>query len=197
MSFTLGRCQGFPASSVASSPFRAAIPPNPSEWPALWARCWSRIRTWRVPPRWSPGDWWDEVHAQGVLAACEALRAFEPGRLVPLDAFLYRRVVESVWSRYRQEWSFGRRCRTDPVLLKRPAAGSARPDPESLDRLAMMLGDLSEDERWLIRRLFWEGHSEDEIAFELGVTRQAVNKRKHKILLRLRSDFLKKELAPT
>jgi RNA polymerase sigma factor (sigma-70 family) len=143
-----------------------------------------------VPPRWSPGDWWDEARAQGALAACEAHRSFEPGRLVPLDAFLYRRVVEGVWTRYRQEWGFGRRCPTDAAPPDRPAPGSDRPDPELLDRLAMVLGNLGKSERSLIRRLFWDGRTEDELALELGVSRQAVSKRKQKLLRRLRSDLI-------
>jgi RNA polymerase sigma factor (sigma-70 family) len=161
----------------------------PPEWPTLWARCWSRIRTWRVPPRWSPCEWWEEARALGALAACEAHRSFEPGRLVPLEAYLYRRVVESVWSRYRQEWSFGRRCRSDAGLPDRPAAESDRPDPELLRRLASILEDLNQSERFLIRRLFWEGRSEDELALELGVSRQAINLRKQKLLRQLRSEL--------
>ena len=82
---------------------------------------------------------------------------------MPLDAFLYRRVVESVWTRYRQEWSFGRRCR--PMRLPdRPAAEPERPDPELLDRLATMLEALDECERWLICELFWDDRSEDQLA---------------------------------
>jgi RNA polymerase sigma factor (sigma-70 family) len=124
-----------------------------------------------------------------MLAACEALRAFEPGRLVPLDAFLYRRIVESVWTRYRQEWSFGRRCRPDAAVPERPAAESDRADAELLARVPSMLGDLRESERRLISRLFWEGCSEDELALELGVSRQAINLRKQKLLRRLRSEL--------
>lgn len=169
---------------------RLVPPPDPSDWPSLWARCWSRIRTWKVPPRWSPGEWWDEARAQGAMAACEARRSFEPGRLVPLEAFVYRRVVASVWTRYRQEWSFGRRCRPDAVLSDRPAALPDRPDPELIDRLAVLLGQLGEVDRRLVRHLFWDGRSEIDVARELGVTRQAVNLRKQRILQRLRSEFL-------
>ncbi len=171
-------------------PLRSVPPPDPSDWPALWARCWSRIRTWRVPPRWSPGEWWDEARAQGALAAWEARRSFDPGRLVPLDAFLYRRVVESVWTRYRQEWSFGRRCRLDAFLPDRPAAKPERPDPEMIDRLVLILGNLAESDQWLVRCLFWDDQTEDELALELGVSRQAVNKRKRRLLRQLRSDLL-------
>jgi DNA-directed RNA polymerase specialized sigma24 family protein len=181
--------QGFPSGAIGSGPRGSVLSPEPPEWPTLWARCWSRIRTWRVPPRWSPCDWWEEARAQGALAACEAIRSFEPGWRVPLEAYLYRRVVEGVWTRYRQEWSFGRRRRPDVALPDRPAAASDRPDPELLARLASTLGDLRASEQWLIGRLFWEGDSEDELANELGVSRQAVNLRKQKLLRRLRSQL--------
>lgn len=179
----------FPSEGAPPPHPNAVRPPDPSDWPTLWARCWSRIRAWRVPPRWSPGEWWDEARAQGVLAACEAQRSYEPGRLVPLDAYLYRRVVESVWTRYRQEWSYGRRCRPDAALPDRPDAASSRPDPELLDRLAATLGNLPEPERWFLRRLFWDGRTEEELASELGVSRQAVNKRKQRLLRHLRAEF--------
>jgi hypothetical protein len=97
MSTTSGFDRGFSPregpSSVLSEGTMRSIPP---EWPTLWARCWSRIRTWRVPPRWSPCYWCNEARASGALAACEAHLSFEPGRSVPLEAYLYGRVVASV-----------------------------------------------------------------------------------------------------
>jgi hypothetical protein len=125
--------------------------PIPSMWPTLWARCWSRIRHWRVPPQWSPCDWCEEARAQGALAACEARRSFEPGRLVPLESYVYRRLVESVWTRYRQEWGFGRRCRADAALPERPAAKPDWPDPELLRHLASITSDsLQSGAAWAI-----------------------------------------------
>jgi DNA-directed RNA polymerase specialized sigma24 family protein len=182
--------RGLPSGAVPMTAPGRVMPPDPTDWPSLWARCWSHIRAWRVPPRWSPWEWWDEARAQEAHAACEAQRSFEPGRLVPLEAFLYRRVVESVWTRYRLEWSFDRRCRPAAALPDRPAAESDRPDPEMFDRLASMPGSMGESERCPIRRLFRDGRPEDELALELGVTRQAVNKRKQKLLRRLRSELM-------
>jgi hypothetical protein len=40
----------------------------------------------------------------------------------------------------------------------------------------------------LLRRLFWDGRTEDELAAELGVSRQAANKRNWKLLRQLRSE---------
>jgi RNA polymerase sigma factor (sigma-70 family) len=180
---------GGPSEAVTSIASWPVAPPDPTAWPSLWARCWSRIRSWRVPPRWSPCDWQEEARAQGTVAACEALRAFEPRRLVPLDAYLYHRVVASVWTRYRQEWSFGRRCRPAAALLDRAAAEADRPETELLDRLAALLETIDEGERRLIRQLFWDGSTEDQLALDLGITRQGVNKRKQRLLQRLRSDL--------
>jgi biotin operon repressor len=47
----------------------------------------------------------------------------------------------------------------------------------------------------LIRQLFWDGRSEDDLARELGLTRQAVNKRKQKLLRRLGSDMMLEDVA--
>jgi RNA polymerase sigma factor (sigma-70 family) len=189
MPSTPGRGWVLPSGAILLTAPGRVTPPHPTDWPSLWARCWTRIRSWRVPPRWSPLDWWDEARAQGALAACEALRAFEPGRLVPLDAFLYRRVIESVWTRYRQEWSFGRRFRPDACLSDH-AAEPGQTDPELLDRLAVLLQTLDEGERRLIRQVFWDGRPEDQLALDLGISRQAVNKRKRKLLRKLRSDLM-------
>ncbi len=109
---------------------------------------------------------------------------------MPLDAFLYRRVVESVWTRYRQEWSFGRRCRPAARLADLAATGAERHESELFERLEAILQTFDEGELRLIRQLFWDGCSEDDLARELGVTRQAVNKRKQKLLRRLGSDLV-------
>src|SRR5262245_12748385 len=97
-------------------------------WPVLWARCWMRVRTWGVPPRWSVSDWCAEARPEGALADTRARRAFEPRRGVPLDAFRYRRVIEAVWNRYRQEASFGRRAAAQEGV-ERDAPARSLPDP--------------------------------------------------------------------
>jgi DNA-directed RNA polymerase specialized sigma24 family protein len=145
-----------------------------------------RIRTWRVPPRWSYSDWCDEARAQGEAAVCDGLRDFNPRRLVPLDAFLFHRVVQAVWTRYRQECSFGRRTRSGEAILDRPAAEGTKPDADTLARLEAALGSLDAVDRDLIRQLFWDDRCESDLAREWGVSRQAVSKRKQKILRELR-----------
>lgn len=44
-----------------------------------------RIRSWRVPPNWSRGDWFEELAAVATAAAWQAICDFDPERGVPLD----------------------------------------------------------------------------------------------------------------
>jgi len=48
------------------------------EWEAIWLRCWRRIRSWRIPPRWNRLDWWDEARAEAALAACATALDYDP-----------------------------------------------------------------------------------------------------------------------
>jgi RNA polymerase sigma factor (sigma-70 family) len=176
----------FPLPKISSGGDRAAPPAgDPTAWPVLWVRCWARIRTWGVPPRWSYRDWCDEVRAQGSLAACLSRRDFDPRRGVPLDAFLYRRIVESVWTRHRQECSFGRRAMPREVV-EADALALSHPDPDLLERLTNALERLTEPERRLLQRLFWEGLSVGELAAHLGVSQELIRKRKSRALHKLR-----------
>ncbi len=61
-------------------------------------------------------------------------------------------------------------------------------DDES-EALRRNLGRLVDDDRLLLVRLYWEGCSEAEIAELLGISQQAVSKRKLKILSVLRGRF--------
>jgi DNA-directed RNA polymerase specialized sigma subunit len=48
---------------------------------------------------------------------------------------------------------------------------------------------LVDDDRRLLERLFWEGSTEAEVAGMMGISQQAVSKRKLKILSELRRRF--------
>src|SRR5271157_255128 len=165
----------------------APTPPDLTAWPVLWARCWGRIRTWGVPPRWSPRDWCDEARAHGALAACLARRDFDHRRCVPFDAFLYRRVVEAVRTRHRQEWSFGSRARPDDDASVANVLAFTLPDPDLLEHMTHALEQLTEPERRLIHQLFWDGHSVGELALLSGVSQELVRKRKSRALHKLRA----------
>jgi RNA polymerase sigma factor (sigma-70 family) len=153
---------------------------------AIWAGCVRRIRAWRTPPHWCPRDWLEEALAQGAAAAWQALHDYDPERGVPLSAFVRQRVLSSVWTRYRQEWAYA--LHINPVA---DADGCADPSDDSAmvfeeqNGLRDLLALLSESDRWLIEQLFRDGRTETELASELGISQQAVSKRKQKILFRL------------
>jgi DNA-directed RNA polymerase specialized sigma24 family protein len=77
-----------------------------------------------------------------------------------------------------------------PLFLSASPAPTAppRPDPDADTRawVESSLDGLAEPDRGLIRRLFWDGRSEDDLASEWGVSQQAVSKRKQRILKQLR-----------
>ena len=66
-----------------------------------------RIRSWRVPPNWSRGDWFEELAAVGTAAAWQAICDFDPARGVPLAGFGYCRMMTRCLARYRKEWRDG------------------------------------------------------------------------------------------
>ena len=76
---------------------------------------------------------------------------------------------------------------------------SAEPSPENqvvgqieIEMLYHSLDSLDADERALINALFFNGMTEREYAKEIGVTQKAVNKRKHKVLEKLKNLFSEK-----
>jgi hypothetical protein len=65
-----------------------------------------RIRSWRVPPNWSRGAWFEELPAVGTAAAWQAVCDFDPERGVPLAGFGYCRMMARCLARYRKEWRY-------------------------------------------------------------------------------------------
>lgn len=58
-----------------------------------------------------------------------------------------------------------------------------------MERLEELLPELTENQRWLIQKVFYEDIPQTEIAAELGITKQAVQNRLNKIYSRLRKLF--------
>jgi len=158
------------------------------EWEAVWPRCRRRIHSWRVPTRWNPLDWWEEARAEVALAACAATLDFDPTRGVPRDAFLYQRILAGVWTRYRQEWAYGRHLRAPRPPEEWPTQGDSSPPHLETAEAARFLGRLSQRDRWFIRQLFWNGKTEADVAKNLGVSQQAVCERKIHILRSLQPE---------
>jgi DNA-directed RNA polymerase specialized sigma24 family protein len=97
------------------------------------------------------------------------------------------RILSSLRTRYRQEWSYALHCGPEA------AAGGEADQPDERPGLARAheelrpwLARLSDPDRWLLQRLFWEGCTETDLAAELGIAQSTVNKRKRSILLGLR-----------
>jgi RNA polymerase sigma factor (sigma-70 family) len=163
-------------------------------------RCFKRICGWRTPPNWSIADWREEIRAHGLAAACEAGRDFDPSRQVPLDTFIYQRVIARAYTRFRQEWAYGLRCISEPYevftnggCVSLPSESRVQfresnvvPDP-AYQVLHDALGSLPESSRRLIMQLFWEGQTEANIAEALGISHQAVSKRKWAVIQKLRT----------
>jgi hypothetical protein len=156
------------------------------EWEAIWPRCWRRIHSWRVPPRWNPLDWWDEARAEAALAACAAALDYDPTRRVPRTAFLYKRILAGVWTRYRQEWAYDRHLRAPRPLEEWPSLDDSSSPAEDQEVVGRLLGQLGARDRWLIRRLFWDEATEATVAAVLGLSHQAASQRKHHVLKDLR-----------
>ena len=177
----------------------------PASRPVL-IRCFQRVRTWRPPPNWSVIDWLEEVKEVLSVAAVEAETDFNSTRGIPFRAFLYRRVMARVLTRYRQEWNYGTRflsectgscayegaepdaleCRSSHSWRTAGEVSSAPEPGTSLEGLAEAVAALSEPSRRLIAILFWEDRTECEAAREFGVSQPAICKRLHTVLDALR-----------
>jgi RNA polymerase sigma factor (sigma-70 family) len=77
-------------------------------------------------------------------------------------------------------------CGEDILVDDSPPIDAAVSDRLMLEALRSGLDRLSEDDRELLTALFFEGKGENAVARELGITQQAVNKRRRKALERLK-----------
>ena len=169
--------------------------------------CFSRICSWRVPPNWSTREWCEEIKACAVAAACRAVSEYDPARGVPIDAFIYQRVMARVLTRHRQEWGYALRvvCENREEMGDNPDGlssierlnDSARSNDQNAayEDLREAIESLSESNRWLVTQLFWNGQTEVDIAHALGIGRRAVNKRKHAALQSLHEILAASERA--
>jgi DNA-directed RNA polymerase specialized sigma24 family protein len=149
--------------------------------------CLRRIFRWRVPPNWSVSDWRNEMRAEAACAAWQALCDYDPSFGVPFSAFAYQRVLTRTLTRHRQEWAYALRLAHE--------ADPEDSDSSMLDSTTSAVFDdwprnaqarLSKPDLWLIEQLFLGDRTETDIAKQIGITQQAVSKRKWIILLRLR-----------
>jgi RNA polymerase sigma factor (sigma-70 family) len=164
------------------------------DWNTVWAGCLRRIRTWQTPPHWSATNRLEEALALGIAAAWEAIGDFDLARDVPLSAFVHERILSRLLTRHRQEWAYALHCRAETAANGRAApSGDATAVAETGEALQAALAALAKTDRWLITVLFWEGSTEAEVAETLGISQQAVSKRKNKILRNLRCSLTKRD----
>jgi RNA polymerase sigma factor (sigma-70 family) len=176
-------CRGDGDGGAATATEAQGPPPGWLGWPIALSRCIRQARRWHVPPRWAPVDWGEELQAEAASSAWQAICNFDPERGLPLDAYIRSRVMFHLLGRYRKEWAYARRMGL--------AGQSPLPEPESrqdfdASELRETLSRLGDRDRKLLTLLFSNGRSEAEAAEDLGISQQAVNKRKLAILHRLR-----------
>jgi DNA-directed RNA polymerase specialized sigma24 family protein len=170
-------------------------------------RAFGAVRNWRTPPNWSRRDWHREAKAIIAAAGCRADLNYDPKRGIPRAAFVYKRAVASVWTRYRQEWAYALRFATAPPMIAEQPASTPRcpnDNDSAMDRLLRdALNQLPSMDQWLIQELFWNRKTEDQLAAGLRISQQAVSKRKGRVLKQLRracntvtpSEFVSSTLA--
>jgi RNA polymerase sigma factor (sigma-70 family) len=175
------------ASGALSDSMNGWLQHRMKDWPRVWSACTSRTHAWRVPPRWSLSDWFEEIDAESIAAACHAIRIFDPHRGPTLSTFVYHQILASALGRYRQEWTYA--LRYGVAAMEEPGVTGAEERftvEQEEEQLKQSLTSLPEADRHLLEHLFWEGRTETEIADGLGISQQAVSKRKRKILTALR-----------
>ena len=117
---------------------------------AVVRRCMRRVRHWRAPPNWSASDWIREATAQATLAALSlhhpgaragtSVDSDDDGTARPSDG----RVLGSVLTRYRQEWSYARHCSRQLVYESPEARRDDEEGEELLSRLKTIMKTLPE-----------------------------------------------------
>ncbi|MBL8746976.1 MAG: sigma-70 family RNA polymerase sigma factor [Phycisphaerae bacterium] len=139
-------------------------------------RCTARVRRWPPPPGWSRHEWIMESAANAAHQALQAEQDFDARRGVPIEAFIWKRVLGRLLAIYRREWrqqSLPKRL----MALERVQHQCGSAASASLDGTEDLLKGFTENDRWLLKRALIDHLSESRIAAELGVTQQAVNKR--------------------
>jgi len=113
---------------------------------------------------------------------------------VPVSEEIYRAFKRPVWVERKR-----RKVRADherslerffadgyDIPAAEPLVEDIVVDKLSRDMLMAALDELTDDERNLIDALFFEGKSERTVASELGLSQKGVNKRRHRIIEKLR-----------
>jgi RNA polymerase sigma factor (sigma-70 family) len=157
-------------------------------WQTLYRACLQNSETKR-PPHWSTADWWDEVAVVAAEAAMQAAREYDPQRSPSLGGFVSGRMRQAVEQRHRQEEQFGRHWKALLEEVRAEAAptdaGTGASNEELLQALRKELAGMAPRDRELLRLHFEKGLKESAIAARLGLSQQAISKRKLQLLEQL------------
>lgn len=159
------------------------------EWGILLKYSIRRVHRWQAPPRWTDRDWHDEIRSEIMLAAVLAQETFNVSRGVPWEAYLRQKVVHAALARYRREWSYSLRISQDSEAEIQVGAEEPNASDIARQRILKAVSRLPRGDTSLIDGLYWKSKSEAELAKKLGISQQAVNKRKHAILRQLQRDL--------
>jgi len=164
-----------------------------------------QARQWHYPPHWDCHQWQEELDDIAYAAAFEACFCFDERRGVPLEAFVFQKVLMALRDFHRHEWAyFAFHCAHLPRVADEGEAGEGDESEEvcegvvteGLERewrrylicylIRWALERLSEREQQVIKRLYWDEWTEAEIAQEMGISQQAVSKIKQRAIQKLR-----------
>jgi RNA polymerase sigma factor (sigma-70 family) len=160
-----------------------------------------QARQWRCPIHWDGKEWQKELDAIAQAAAFEACFYFDEQRGITLEIFVFWQVLTALRDFHRREWAyFAFHCGHLTKVSDEGEAGEGDESAEVCEEVATeglerewrrylifwALERLSERERQVMKRLYWDGRTEVEIAHELGISQQAVSKIKRKAIQKLR-----------
>jgi RNA polymerase sigma factor (sigma-70 family) len=160
-----------------------------------------QARQWRCPIHWDGKEWQKELDAIAQAAAFEACFYFDEQRGMTLETFVFWQVLTALRDFHRREWAyFAFHCGHLTKVSDEGEAGEGDESAEVCEEVATegleqewrrclifwALERLSERERQVINRLYWDEWTEAEIAHELGISQQAVSKIKRKAIQKLR-----------
>jgi RNA polymerase sigma factor (sigma-70 family) len=160
-----------------------------------------QARQWRCPIHWDGKEWQKELDAIAQAAAFEACFYFDEQRGITLEIFVFWQVLTALRDFHRREWAyFAFHCGHLTKASDEGEVGEGNESAEVCEEVATeglerewrrylifwALERLSERERQVMKRLYWDERTEAEIAHELGISQQAVSKIKRKAIQKLR-----------
>jgi RNA polymerase sigma factor (sigma-70 family) len=122
------------------------------------------------------------MHAEGAIAALRARVDYDPSTEVPFRLYVVRRVLGQAITRYRKEWSYARFCSVPGIDEVNDKPNIELDRTGSSEEVHLALSNLRDTDRHLLERLFWNEETEAEVAQSLGISQQAVSKRKLSVL---------------